>query len=212
MILSRIVDGHGSENSLKINGEGEIAVVAHSHPPRDESVESYPFSQWFTDDGLSSGSNDLRVNGSTTSRDFYIAGRESFDIYIKTISVQISDNGSALNKFGALAALTNGVDFLFSNDSLGEIFIQQGMKTNLDMVRLAISTGAIGTGTDAYKADISGGGADTYLPTLDLSVTFGFPWGLRLKKGSNDKITFRVNDDLSVGIDAFNVKGFGVIF
>ena len=210
MISSILADGHGSENTLKINGEGEIGVVLHAHPPQDEVVEAYPFSQWFTDDGLSTGSNDMRVNGSTTSQDFYIEGRQELDIYIKTISVQISDNGAALNKFAALAALTNGVSFLFANDALGEVTIQDEIKTNLDFIRLGLSTGAIGTGTDAYKADISGGGADTYLPTIDLSLTFGFPWGLRLIKGSNDKLIFRVNDDLSTGIDTFNIKGFGI--
>lgn len=209
MIHSMVRDGHGSENSLKINGEGEIGVVLHAHPPNNERVESYPFSQWFTNNGLATGSNDLRVNGATASQDFYVSGRQGIDIYIKSISVQISDNGSALNKFGALAALTNGVSFLYANDELGEITIQDQIKTNLDFIRIGLSTGAIGTGTDAYKADISGGGADTYLPTIDLSVTFGFPWGLRLVKGSRDKLIFRINDNVS-GLDTFNIKGFGI--
>lgn len=209
MISTVLADGHGSENTLKINGEGEIGVVLHAHPPNDEVVEAYPFSQWFTDNGLSTGSNDMLVNGATTSQDFWVAGRQERDIYIKSISVQISDNGAALNKFGALTALTNGVSFLFANDELGEIVIQDEIKTNLDFIRLGLSTGAIGTGTDAYKADISGGGSDTYLPVIDLKVTFGFPWGLRLIKGSNDKLTFRVNDDVSA-MDIFNIKGFGI--
>ena len=209
MINTILVDGHGSPNSLKINGEGEIGIVMHAHPPNNEVIEAYPFSQWFTDNGLSTGSNDMLVDGSTTSQNFWIGGRQDRDIYIKTISVQISDNGSALDKFGALTALTNGVSFLFANSALGEITIQDEIKTNLDFIRLGLSTGAIGSGTDAYRADISGAGADTYLPIIDLTLTFGFPWGLRLVKGSNDKLVFRVNDNVST-MDIFNIKGFGI--
>lgn len=207
-----LIDGHGSGNKLKINGEGEIPVVIHTHPPIDEQVESFPFSQYFTDDGTSTGDNDMRVDGSSTSVPFYISAKEDKDIWIKSISIRISDANSDLNKFGALAALTNGISWEYSNNNLGEVTIQDEIKTNLDFMRIALASAAIG-GSDAFKADVGGGGAgadDTYLPVIDMTQTFGFAWGLRLSRGSKDKLIFRVNDDLSTGMDQFDILAFGV--
>jgi hypothetical protein len=196
-------------NHLKVNGEGEIGVVMHTHPPIDESVEAYPFSQWFTDSGRSTGSNDLKVDGSTTPVSFYIEALEDKDIFIKSLSIRISDNGARLNLFGAIAALTNGVNFKYKNNAIGEVVIQDEIKTNLDLVRLGHQTPAVGSGSDAFRADVSGSGADSYLVVLDMEETFGFPWGLRLMKGTKDRLIFEVNDNIT-GIDTFDIKGFGI--
>lgn len=205
-----IADGWGTKNTLKINGEGGIGVVIHDHPPRDETVASYPFRQYFTSDGETTGSNDMIVDGSTTPQEFYIAAKENIDVYIKTISIRLGDTGTVnLSKFGALTALTNGVDFTFSNNVLGEVTIADEIKTNLDFIRVGLSTAAVGTGADAFLLDVQGGGSeDTYLPVIDLAQTFGFPWGLRLEKGSKDRLTFRVNDALA-GLITFNIIGYG---
>ena len=209
MINARLISAQNPQNGLKINGEGEIAVTIHQHPPLDEVAEAFPFAQWFTADGASSGSNDLRVDGSVNPQKFYISARSDVDLFIKTISVRISDAGATLDEFGNLPALTNGVSFEYISGSIGDLVIQDQIQTNLDFIRLGVSTPAIGGGTDAFKADLTGGGADTYLPVIDLSVTFGFVWGLHLKKGSLDRIQFTVNDDLSTGIDTLNIRGFG---
>jgi len=208
MVDVQIVDNSG-DKKLKLYEEGELGVVVHAHPPTDEAISSYPFSQWFTDDGTSAGASDLRVDGSTTGQAFYIAAQTERDIYIKTISVRISDNAAVLNKFGALTALTNGLEFRYKNDLIGDVLIQDEMKTNLDVIRLGLSSPPLGDGSSAFRADVSGSGADTYLPFIDLTLMFGFPWGLRLKKGSTDRLEFIVNDALG-GLDGFDIKGFGI--
>lgn len=205
-----IEDGKGEGYRLQVDKEGNLGVVVHDHPPVGEKLISYPFSQWFTDNGKESGSSDLRVNGSTVPVVFWIGSRSDRDVYIKTISIRIADNGATLNEFGNLAALTNGVDFDFASSEIGQVEIQRGMKTNLDVVRVGLSSPQLGDGASAFRADVSGGGADTYLAVIDLAQTFGFPWGVRLKAGSEDKLMFIVNDDLSVGMDGFDIKGFGV--
>jgi len=150
------------------------------------------------------------VDGSTTPQEFYIKASGDVDIFIKTLSWRIGDtSGVALNKFGGLTALTNGCDLAYKNDALGEITIADELDTNLSLVRLGTATGAVGTGNDAYKLDVSGGGTeDSYLPFLDFTQTFGFPWGLRLIKGSNDRLSFRVNDALA-GLVTFNCIAYG---
>jgi hypothetical protein len=204
-----IVDGYGSGNKVKVNGEGEISVVIHTHPPIDEEVSAYPFSQFFTDDGTASGSNDMRVDGSTTPQEFYISAQEDMDLYIKTISVRIADQSAVLNKYGNLTALTNGIDWKFRANVLGDVSLRTGIKTNLDFVRMGISTPSIGSGSDSFRADVSGSSADTYLIVIDMAATFGFPWGLRLEKASRDRISFVVNDDLSTGMDGHDIFAFG---
>lgn len=200
-------------NFLKINGEGEASVVVHPHPPKDEEVFPVPFRQYLTDDGSSAGDEDMTVNGATTNVPFYIKASPLYDIYVKSISIVIGDGGSpALNKFGALTALTNGIEWNFFTQEEGNYALHPGIKTNLEFIRLGVDTAGIGTGTDAFLADVSGGGTEkTYLPTIDMNETFGMTWGLRLRKGTTDRLIFKIKDDLS-GLTTFNAIGYGIRF
>jgi hypothetical protein len=205
-------DGWGTSNKLKINGEGEIAVTIHSHPPDDEAVTSFPFRQYFTDNGNSDGSNDMSAASGTVAAPatFYVSAKNK-DVFIKSLSMRIGDTGTVnLLRFGGLAALTNGCELEFSNDDIGNVTIADSLTTNLSLVRLGTATAAIGTGVDAFLADAAGGGSeDTYLPFIDFTQTFGFPWGLRLKKESNDRITFKIQDDLT-GLITFDIIAYGI--
>jgi hypothetical protein len=208
MITAKIIGSDGKQ--IKVNGEGEIAVVIHQHPPLDEEITALPFRQYFTNNGFSSGSNDLRVDGSTNFIDFYITARQDIDIYIKYITTEIGDGGSpALNKFGSLPELTNGLQWIWSTQKEPNYELHEGIKTNKEFIRIASDTGAIGTGVEAYLADVSGGGTEkSYLPNIDLKEIYGLPWGVRLRKGTNDKLIFRVQDDLT-GLSTFNVIATG---
>lgn len=208
MITARIIGEDGKQ--LKINGEGEVSVIIHQHPPIDEGVTALPFRSYFTNDGLPNGVNTMNVNGSTNYVDYYISASTEYDIYIKYITVEIGASGTLnLNKFGSLTALTNGVAFYW--DSIKEPLyeLHEGIKTNKEFIRIASDTGAIGTGVDAYLADVSGGGAEkSYLPSIDMSEIYGLPWGLRLRRNSLDKIIFRVQDNLT-GLSTFNAIATG---
>jgi len=208
MITVRIIGKDGKE--LDIGDEGQLSVVIHQHPPVNESAIALPFRSYFTADGTLTGSNVMKVDGSSTAVDFFIEGNPDFDIYIKYITVEIGDGGSpALNKFGALTALANGVVFLWDNQEETEYVLHEGIKTNKEFIRIASDTGAIGTGTDSYLADVSGGGTEkSYLPNMDMTEVYGLPWGLRLRKGTKDKIIFRVRDDLT-GLITFNAIAAG---
>lgn len=205
-ITSQILDGSGNGYKVKVGHEGELSVVVHPHPPLNEEVSTLPFRSYF----LNNGSNDMIVNGSTNYVDFSIDALEDADVYIKSISIEIADGGSpALNLFGALTALTNGVAFYYFNQKQGLYTLHEGIKTNLEFIRLAVDTGAIGTGADSYLADVSGGGTSkSYLPLLDIEETYGMPFGLRLQKGTTDKLIFRIQDNLA-GLDRFTAIAYG---
>jgi hypothetical protein len=89
MVNVNLKDGKGRGNLAKINGEGELSVVVHPHPPKDEDQNALPFRQYFTDDGTTGGSNIMAVNGSSTTVDFYIAAVPTNDIYIKIFILSI---------------------------------------------------------------------------------------------------------------------------
>lgn len=213
-ITSQLIDGLGRGNRAKVNGEGELSVVIHPHPPRDELVEAFPFRQYFTDSGLPGGSNNMIVAGSAAAPlDFWIQASSDYDIYVKYISIAIGDGGTpALNKFGALSALTNGVQWIWFTQNEGEYELHDGITTNLEFIRIGGDTAAVGTGTDAFLSDVSGGGTEkSYLPQIDIAETFGLPWGLRLKRGTTDKLIWRIQDNLA-GLITFNMIGYGIRF
>lgn len=209
MSLFTQIRGKKSTNLLEIGVEGEVGVVIHRHPPIDEQIAALPYRVYFENDLRS---NDMRVNPAvSTDLDFYVEAQPDFDIYIKSISIQIGDNSTpTLNKFGALSALTNGVQWLYSNQSQGEYTLHDGIKTNLEFIRIGVDTAGIGTGTDAFLADNSGGGSEkSYLPVIDITETFGLPYGLRLKKSTTDRLIFRINDDTSA-LTTLNAIAYGI--
>lgn len=186
---------------LKVNGEGEITATLHTHPPADEDVESFPFRAYFKN---SSDSNDMRVNGATTAQDFYIEANDDYDIFINSLSIKLADASATLDKFGNLTALTNGVSILWTTREFGEFSIHDGIKDNIEFFRL--------TKIQPNIIDLTGGGADAIVVQIDLSELFKVPWGLHLKKGTVSKLIFRIQDNLSVGLDEFNVIGHGIQF
>lgn len=189
-----------NRQGLSISAEGAAAVVEHPHPPRFEAISRYPFGQYMTDTGESGGSKDMNVDGSVTAQDFYVESIAEEDIFIKSINFLVSDGGTVtLDKFGSLAALTNGLSIIYFTKDLGERTLISGINTNLLLNRIC-GSGAqeIGSGTDSFRADTSGGGSsDTYLPVMNFEELFGFRFGIRLNRGTQDKIIIRVNDDLS---------------
>lgn len=204
--------GKNKGQVAKVNGEGELTMVMHTHPPNDEQIEGLPVRQFFTDDGTADGAIDMRVDGSVTPVDFYIKASADFDIYIKTLSVRLGDPGARLNLFGAIAALTNGIEFTHNTTDNGTLVLHDGIKDNLAFVRLGLSSPAIGGGTTAFRADTTGGGEDTYLPVIDFKEIFGLPWGLRLRKNTKDTLKFTIRDDVTAvaGIAHFDIVAYGI--
>jgi hypothetical protein len=199
--IKALLDGWGSGNKLRVQPEGEIGVVVHTHPPISESRIGFPFRQYFTIDGTPTGDNDMRVDGSSTPVDFCIPANKDFDVYVGFIAVKLADASAKLDKFGALTALTNGVEFEWQSQEQGTITIHDGIKDNLEFFRMSSVLPSI--------IDLSGGGADAIIVPIDVSKMFGSPWGVKLTRSTTEKLIFRVNDDLATGLDEFNIIGHG---
>lgn len=199
-----IVDAHGTSDGLHIDREGVMPVIIHDHPVGGDDWQGDTYAAEFENDA---GSIDMNVDGSTTPVEFFVKAQNDADIWVKTIKILISDPGAALNEFGALPALTNGVDFRRFSRASGDRAIKAGIKTNLDLVRIGNGP-AFGDGTGAFKADISGSGADSYIIDIFLDQLFGFKDGVRLSKGTTESLSFRINDNLT-GLTTFVADAYG---
>lgn len=207
---SEIVDGAGNSFSARVTRDRSLSVINNNIPPEIVKSNVRIFRQFFTDDGTSGGSSDMRVVGSLASPiDFYIPSSNDGDRYIDSISFVISDSGAGLNQFGTLAALTNGVELFYEDPELGDVVVHDGIKSNFDLIRLC-GKGApmIGGTTNAYRADKVVGNSEGYIPTLDFSDQFGIPWGVRIPKGSTLRLVIRIRDNTS-GVDGFNAIAYG---
>ena len=210
-IKALIEDGTGRGNKAKVDEDGAMAVVVHPHPPKDETDSAFPFRQYFTDNGNGSGNNDMRVNGSATPIDFSVQTNPDKDVYIKSVSIVIVDAGASLSEFGNLPALTNGVEFCWETQDEGIIVIAEALQTNFDFVRLAIGEPSFGDGATAFTASNISGQSEGFLPVLDFQKIFGLPYGIKLRKGTKDRLFFRINDNIT-NIDEFNAIAYGIKF
>jgi len=207
MIKTKVVSGGIKPTSLTIDPSGAAFNMEVPMPPYGGEAKMRVFRQYLTDDGTSSGDNDMRTDGSSTNVDFYVSSQQENDLYISELSFVISDALAALNSFGTLSALTNGCR-LFYSDAEGEVDIHEELQSNFDFVRLCAGSPAFGDGNNSFRANNVSGNSEGFLPVLDIRKTFGFRWGLRLAAGTSQRLTLRVRDD-TTGVDSFNCIAYG---
>jgi hypothetical protein len=209
-IKSNIFDQR-SGKVARVDEEHALQVSERFTPPFGVEDFIFPLRQFLTSDGEPDGPNDMRVDGSVTPVDFFIKAINGADRYINRLSIIIADQSATLNQFGAIGSLTNGMDFFYDSDR-GQLTIAEALDTNFEFIRLAQGDPAFrgsGTAFVANNAIGTGGSAsEAYLPSIDLASVFGTQFGIRLKADSIQKLTIRVNDDVT-GVDAFNIQAFG---
>lgn len=207
MILSKIVDGTGNKNQVKVTKNHELCITAGVGLPYfgvDQKI--IPLRQYLTTDGTSTGTNSMLVDGSTTNVEYYI-GSNSNDRYITQISFMISDTGPTINKFGNIAALTNGCQFYYTEIQTGIQYFHEALKSNFDFIRMCLFNPSFGTSTDAFMLTNVVGASEAYVPTLDLLKILP-PYGLQIKANSVQKLVLKIRDNLT-GIDGFDCIVYG---
>ena len=204
MIKAEIVDGGGTEERARVLDRGLLVTLNPNVPIIDQ--KTIPFRQFFTDDGKPTGSRDMLVDGSVTNVDFTIPASQENIRYITSISWVIADAGANLNQFGNLAVLTNGCSLFYQRPDI-EIVIHDELKTNFDFIRLSQGNPSFGSADDAFRGRNVIGLSEGYFPILDLTKLIP-PYGIGLNPNTQEKITFRIRDDVS-GIDQFDVIAYG---
>ena len=201
-----IKDGKGSGRKVKVSPGGRILSLDAGIPEFGATQLVIPFRQFLTDDGTSSGSNDMQVNGSSTPVEFWIPADTVNDRYITNVSFVLADAGAQLNNFGNIADLTNGCDFEY--EMLDRtITIADGLATSFDFVRLSLGQPSFGNGSSAFRATNVAGNSEGYIPFVNFQMLVP-PYGLLLKAGTSERLILRVNDN-TTGVDAFNAIAYG---
>jgi len=206
-MLKTSIHDQRNGHSLAIESNGATNVYVIPRPPINEGEQALPFAEYMSLNGLGVTTSML-INGAVTNQDFNISAK-SYDVYINTIVFEIADAGATLAQFGAIAALTNGLDFYYFNQSSGKYIIETALKTNYEFVKLANFTPAYGTAANALQLTNAISAAEAYVGVIDLEDVFGLQWGLKLRANTTDKIGFTVKDNIT-GIDAMTIKVYGI--
>ena len=204
MINVEIRDGGGTSEKARVLDRG-VLVTFNPNPPIIEQ-KTIPFRQFFTDDGKPTGDRDMLVDGSVTNVDFTIPASQENIRYITSISWVIADAGANLNQFGNIAVLTNGCSLFYERPDQ-EIVIHDELKTNFDFIRLSQGNPSFGSADDAFRGRNVIGLSEGYFPILDLTKLIP-PYGIGLNPNTQEKITFRIRDDVSP-IDQFDAIAYG---
>ena len=207
-VRTTIEDGSGKGYLAKVSPQGFLYTQEAPYPPTDEETKITVYREFLTlnNDGTTT---DMRVDGSTTSQEFYIQAEPNVDIYITTVSFIIAGPGATLNEFANLAALTNGCRFYYE-DNNGEINIGTNLVSNFEFVRLCQGNPSFGGGASAFLANNVVGTSEAFIPVFDFR-NFGFKWGLKLTSSTLNRLVLEVNDNLtpSANLTGFNAIAYG---
>ena len=186
----KIKDGIGNANELEVN-------KYHAAATYDTIPEVLPEGTKNRRQFFRSVLTSMNVDGSVTPIEFTVSAADTYDIYIRQISLIIEDSKVYYDKYGNIAPLTNGVDLIVS-ESGTETFILESAKTGSDISsQLGIENPAV------RVSSVSG-----ELITLTFDVTKAIEGGIRLGKNGTDFLKFVVNDSL-LGLDAHNLYIIG---
>ena len=215
ILLVRKEDGQ----PVDISEDGAIHARLGDIPFTGEGAENHfrPFRQHLTSNGLPAdgGTEDMRVAGSLAGPiDFWVPAHQTKDRWISSLSFALAGDAADLSTFISFnqGALTNGVKLLYEDEE-GEVIIHDGFKDNLDPHRLA---GVLGFGDGATALQLPGLGpppakANGYLPTVRFPDIFPMPWGIRLRRGTLQRLVIRIQDDLThADNEQFDVVAYGI--
>ncbi|HUV84539.1 MAG TPA: hypothetical protein VMV86_02460 [Methanosarcinales archaeon] len=196
-------DGRGGKSKSEITKDGEDTVIATPWPPL-RAQKTSPFRQYLTDDGLTTGSNDMGVDGSVTPVDFWIPADPDVDRYITTIGFTIGyGTSSTPYEFADKAgALTNGCR-LFYESIRGEVDIHDAIKSNQDLFALSF-TNIQPSWEIRHLSALNDYG---FMMSFDLTK-MGLPYGIKLDRGTRQRLVMCIKDD-ATDADTFIFTAIG---
>lgn len=147
----------------------------------------------------------MNVNGSSTSAEFFIGAEELVDIKIMRIVITIADSAVVHNAFGNVTALTTGFDLQVFERGVSTNLLSKA-KTGGEVIVQSGLYAAYGNGATSWELTNWTGNTDAQTCVIDVSSLV--PGGIRIARGTEDKIFATVNDDLT-GLTEFTVRIMG---
>jgi len=191
------------DTEANVTEDGELSIISAGYPPLTEQ-KVQPFRQFMTDDGLSGGTNNMAVDGSSTNVDYYIPSDPSSDRYISTLNFIVGYGTTAqINEWADGTALVNGSKLFYENIH-GEHEIHDGIKSNQNLFRLAFYP----IPTLWEQRHLGAANDYGYMVSMDLTRMVP-PYGIKLDAGSKQRLTMRIRDNTLTSADTFNCIAYG---
>jgi hypothetical protein len=146
----------------------------------------------------------MGVNGAVTNQEFYIGAASKVDRYIARLDFTITygTSGGGWEWADANAVLSNGIRIYYQSQR-GDIDIHEGITNNQDFLRLRKEP--LPNNWEVRHL----GAANDYGYTVVIDfVAIGFPHGIKLDRGSAQKLAVTIRDDVS-DADVFNGIAMG---
>lgn len=208
----RIEGGKGQGREAYVSPDHGLCVAIINPPVPASGTASRQrlFAQYLGTTGqlqeaTSAGNADQGVDGSMTAVEFFITASNDFDIRIMSIAMVIADSAVAHSAFANVAALTNGWD-LSITEAGEETFLIKSAKTGGQLIAQAGFANPYGDGVTSFE--LSNWAANEDAQTISMPIGNIVPGGIRLGRGTTDRISSFVRDDLT-GLTEMYVRVFG---
>jgi hypothetical protein len=178
----KIKDGKGAGNKASVDKYNSIAVheTIPELPPTGTDNRRIYYKETV---------ENMDVNGSSTPVVFSVNADTFADIYISRILILIEDAKVKPEKYGDINALSNGVDLIvYEGTSITSI-----VDSAINITDLTVQTGGFPS-----ELKVKTSGAELAIILFDASAII--PNGIRLGRGTTDRVEFIVNDNLT-GLD-----------
>jgi len=203
----RINDGTGTDRSARVSSHNaqEVSQIIPDVLPSGTPNRFRYLSGKLGTTGLDSGTVNQNVDGSVTPVVFFAEASPDFDMFIMLITIFLGDSGTSLDKFGGLSALSTGWDLFLTESGITTNIVLKAI-TGGDIIRQTGIIEMYGNAVDVNKMTDYNVGLDANTAILPLDRMI--PGGFRLGRGMLDRITARVNDNLT-GLSDLDVRIFG---
>lgn len=188
-----------TNRSLSVN------ILPHDLPGKGQKNVFRYFSAKIGASGFDKGVTNMKVDGSATPQKFFGGADPDADIHIMALSILIADNNIAHNTFGQIPALANGWD-IEVQEAGGITKLINKAKTGGEVILQAGAFWPYGNAGTTWELTSFTGNTDATLVTMPIHQMV--PGGIRLGRGTFDKIESIINDDLT-GLDFFEVRIYG---
>lgn len=171
-----------------------VSVKTQPAPPTGQVNKQQYFQGRLGDAGLNSGVLNMRVDGSVTPESFYVEAHADYDIHIMQVTIIIADSAVNHKDFGHVNALANGWDLKLTEAGT-ETFLIEKAKTGGQVIVQSGAGRPFGDGADSFEVINWTGSTDAQMVTLPIGEFI--PNGIRIGRGTLDKLEAIVNDDLT---------------
>ena len=207
----QLIDGGlGNQRAAIVDENNHLGVATYEptlyldgKPSKFQFYSQYLGSTGVIAEAIPNGNADMGVVGAPSS--FFISADADFDIRIMQVVITIADTGVAHNTFGGVAALTVGWD-LFLEEAGTKTFLINKAKTSGRVIEQSGGFSPFGAGATSWQLTKWTANEDAHV--IQFNIGGLVPGGVRIGRGTKDRIVSVVNDDIS-GLTEMYVKVLG---